>query len=158
MAVCPQTTVTPNFPTSSSGHTAQLAAAAVRCDTARILERLRGGGGAACAPTPPNPRAAVYASVLEQDAATSCQITGPAALALPKRAMNASQLTLKRQQAVAVCANDQFNAATRFSSYVRVVPQAVCPPTPAEQLNSTAPKPTFYGCQPSRYGTYAGNF
>lgn len=147
MARCSENAITPGTPTLSSGYTARLAAEANRCDQARILERLRGGTGG-CLPQPTPGRGAVYASVKEQEAATRCQV--PQAIqraTFPRVGVPESVRIQKLIFEAEQCANNQFNPATRFASYARVVPLP-CPVTPM----NTTPKPTFRpGCPPSRF-------
>lgn len=136
---------TPGTPTLSSGYTAMRAANAIRCDQAQVLLRLQGGGQ--CCQGPVNNKAALYASVLEQDHATRCQPSQVVqALTFPKRATTENVRIQKATTNAILC------GGVNKSLYRRFVPQAPCPPPTAEQLNSTAPKPTFApGCTPSRF-------
>jgi hypothetical protein len=139
---------TPGTPTLSSGYTAMRAANAIRCDQAQVLLSLQNRvGGDQCCRTPVNNKAALYASVLEQDHATRCQPSQvDQALMFPKRATTESIRIQKATTNAILC------GGVNNSLYRRFVPQAPCPPPTAEQLNSTTPKPTFApGCTPSRF-------
>jgi hypothetical protein len=146
MSCCDRTT--PGTPTLSSGYTAMKAANAIRADQAQILLRLQGrvGSDQSC-PGPVSNKVAMYASVLEQDHATRCQPSQAVqALTFPKRASTESVRIQKTMTDAILC------GGVNNSLYRRFVPQAACPPPTAEQLNSTAPKPTFApGCTPSRF-------
>lgn len=152
MSCCGSDAVTPRTPTLSSGQTAQKAAAAVRCDQARLLSQLRGNAGPCCT-TPTSNKSAIYSSVLTQDHATRCQPSAAyQAKYFPKVGVPESVRIQRTQTANLECSVNQMNPATRFSLQTTFVPQAPCPPPTATQLNSTTPKPTFApGCQPSRF-------
>lgn len=148
MSCCGENAVTPGTPTSSSGYTAQKGMAAIRCDQAQLLQRLRG----ACCPAPQSNKSAIYSSVLTQDQATRCQPSQlEQVLTFPKVGVPESVRIQKAQTSVIECSLNQSNPATRYNYYPTFVPQAVCVPPTAEQLNSTTPKPTFWpGCTPQR--------
>ncbi len=136
-------------PTLSSGYTASLTAQAIRCDQARILAQLQGKNF--CPPPQTNNRVALYASILEQDAARGCPVSGPTqAFDYPRVGVPESVRIQRVQQTAFNCSVSQVNPETRFIQYKRYDPPAPCPGPTAEQLNSTAPKPTFFSCQPSR--------
>jgi len=157
MSNCPPNIVTPGTPTSSGGRTLQLSAQAVQCDQARILYRLRGGTGQ-CIPGTGSNKVALYASVLEQDAATRCQTVpngsalGPdgtstrTSLSLiqtqsnfPKTGVPASIITQNIQNQVLLASVNQFNPTTRFASYVRNIPGIIaCPRIPAGATEITS--------------------
>lgn len=148
MSCCGENAITPGTPTLSSGYTAQKGAAAIRCDQAQLLQRLRGS----CCPTPQSNKVPIYSSVLTQDHATRCQPSPlEQALTFPKVGVTEGTRIQKTQTAVFECSLNQSNPATRYNYYPTFVPQAVCTPPTAEQLNSTTPKPTFWpGCTPQR--------
>jgi hypothetical protein len=152
MACCSTSQGKPGTPTLSSGLTQQKAIDAARRDQARLLATLR-NQPCGC-PTPPNPRSAVYASVLTQDRATSCQPSPVVqAKTFPKVGVPESIRIQRLTTQALECSVNQVNPVTRFS-YLNprgvVVPP--CPGPTAEQLNSTTPKPTFWpGCQPTRF-------
>lgn len=150
MSCC--TTSSPGTPTFSSGYTARLAAAAKQADQARVLARLR-ATATDCCPTTPSNKAALYASVLEQDAATRCQ-PSPAeqALRFPRQGVPESVRIQRVITDTISCSVDPLDPNTRFSEYRPFLPPAPCPAPTAAQLNSTTPKPTFWpGCTPVRY-------
>lgn len=152
MACCDRTGGGPGTPTLSSGHTEQLARNAVRCDQARVLARLQGYN--VCCSTPPRTnKAALYASVLEQDAATSCQPSPDfQAKFFPKVGVPESIRIQRVQTATIECAYNPYNPETRFAQYQNLRVGAPCAPSPSELINSTNPKPTFLpGCTPSRF-------
>lgn len=132
-------------PTLSSGHTAQLAEAARRCDQQRLLQSLRVGSGNCCAGAP-NPKSAIYSSILTQERAAVCQ-PSPVEQSLQfPRAGTTESIRLQKTLDRTLTCDD------RYSQYRRFVPVAPCPPPTAEQLNSTTPKPTYRpGCTPSRF-------
>lgn len=140
----------PGTPTLSSGYTSQLAQTAIRCDTARILERLKGGVSPLCA-SPVLTKAAQPASILEQQAQRGCPLSAEETLQMPRAGVPEGERIRRVQQAVITCSTDPFNISRRFDAYVRFVPQAPCPPPTAEQLNSTQPMAPMIGCQPSRF-------
>jgi hypothetical protein len=152
MACCAPTNGIPGTPTLSSGLTQQKVQDAARRDQARILATLR-ASNCGC-PTPPNPRGAIYSSVLTQDKATSCQPSPVTqALTYPKQGVPESIRIQRLTTQALECSVNPVNPITRFS-YLKprgvVVPP--CPGPTAEQLNSTTPKPTFWpGCQPTRF-------
>jgi hypothetical protein len=148
---CSPTTGIPGTPNISSGYTSQLVQQAFRCDQARVLRLLQQGGGNCCPSQPSTLKAAVYASVLEQEAATRCQANQVRQVdTFPKVGVPESVRIQRVQYANLQCSFNQFNPETRFAMYKRYEPPAPCPAPTAAQLNSTAPKPTFFGCQPSR--------
>lgn len=145
---CPPTQGIPGTPNISSGYTSQLIQQALRCDQSRILAQLQ--SAPCCKPTTTN-KSAVYASVLEQEAATRCQANQVEQVEqFPKVGVPESVRIQRVQSAALQCSYNQFNPETRFAMYKRYDPPPPCPGPTAEQLNSTAPKPTFFGCQPSR--------
>ena len=145
---CSPTNGIPGTPNISSGYTSQLVQQAYRCDQARVLAQLQSGP---CCPPPSTNKSAVYASVLEQEAATRCQANQvEQAKTFPKVGVPESVRIQRVQSAAIECSYNQFNPETRFAMYKRYDPPAPCPAPTAAQLNSTAPKPTFFGCQPSR--------
>ena len=139
-------------PTFSSGVTARRAEEARRCDQQAVLQRLR-VGAAGCCPGTPSLKTAMYASVLEQDNATRCQPSVVTqANEFPKAGTTESVRLQNKVAALATCSSDPYNPNERYPWIRRFVPQAPCVGPTAEQLNSTAPKPTFApGCQPSRF-------
>jgi hypothetical protein len=163
---CISTTRTPGTPTSGSGYASRLAKNAVLCDQARLLYNLRnisGGNGCACT-KPTSSKSAVYSSILEQEAANRCnglvsngQTSGSSGtsatntqniLNFPKTAV---QQSVRIQQIIDLTNQNGRNPSdpnTRFSSYNRIIIPLPCP-VPAEQLNSTLPKPSMSG--PCRY-------
>jgi hypothetical protein len=150
---CPENTNTVRgTPTFSSGLTARKAEEARRCDQQALLQRIR-TGNAGCCPERPNPRSALYASVLEQDHATRCQPSNVTqADSFPKVGSTESVRLQNKVSALAACSSDPYDPSERYPWIRRFVPQAPCVGPTAEQLNSTAPKPTFApGCQPSRF-------
>jgi hypothetical protein len=151
MSCCAPTNGSPGTPNFSSGLTAQKAAAAARADQAALLARLRGGAGPCCPGTPSN-KTAIYSSVLTQKQATSC-IPTPAQQATFPRVGTTESIRIQRTaEANLRCATSPLDPNTRYPLLRRWVPNVPCPPTPAEQLNSTAPKPTFYpGCNPTPF-------
>ncbi len=151
MSCCPSGN--PGTPTFSSGLTAQRAAAAIRSDQAQLLARLRVGSADCCPPPRPNPKSAVYSSVLTQDQATRCQPPAAVqALTYPKVGVPESIRIQRLTTETIECAYDPYNPDTRFNGYTRFVPQAPCPAPTAAQLNSTNAKPTFWpGCTPQRF-------
>lgn len=147
---CSPTNGIPGTPNISSGYTSQLVQQAFRCDQARVLAKLRTGGGNCC-PPPSTNKSAVYASVLEQEAATRCQANQVKQVdTFPKVGVPESVRIQRVQSASLQCTFNQFDPTTRFAMYKRYQPPPPCPGPTAAQLNSTAPKPTFFGCQPSR--------
>lgn len=147
MATCSSTAITPGTPTNSSGYTERLAQQAVDCDRARILARLQ-GGVSGCLPEPTGGRGAVYASILELDAARGCPVPQTVeTFKYPRVGVPESVRIQRVIQDVTLCATNPLNPTTRFSEYARVFP-APCPVTPM----NTTPKPTFRpGCTPSRF-------
>lgn len=146
---CSPTNGIPGTPNISSGYTSQLVQQAYRCDQARVLAQLQ---SQTCCPPPSTNKSAVYASVLEQEAATRCQANQVRQVdSFPKVGVPESVRIQRVQSASLQCSYDQFNPETRFAMYKRYQPPAPCPGPTAAQLNSTAPKPTFFGCQPSRF-------
>lgn len=141
----------PGTATQSSGYTSQLIQNALACDRQRVLASLRTGAVATCATPRPETKSAQAASVLEQLAQQSCQITGKDALLLPRAGVPESVRIQRVQSAVLTASVNPLNPETRFSAYTRFVPQAPCPPPTAEQLNSTQPTAPLIGCQPSRF-------
>jgi hypothetical protein len=139
-------------PTFSSGLTARRAEEARRCDQQALLQRLR-TGNAGCCPERPNPKSALYASVLEQDHATRCQPSPVTQADTFPRAGTTEAVRLQNTLAtLATCSTNQTDPQTRYPYIRRFVPQAPCVGPTAEQLNSTTPKPTFApGCTPSRF-------
>jgi len=164
MSNCRPDIVTPGTPTSSGGRTSALSARAIRCDQARLLYKLQGGTGQ-CFPSSGSNRPALYASVLEQDAATQCgqgpttvpngSTLGPdgvsnktsvsvlkTELEYPKVGVPASIITQDIQQQVLLASVNQFNPVTRFAEYARNIPLArgvvPCPvrPVPPTVYNS----------------------
>ena len=150
---CPPTSGIPGTPNISSGYTSQLVQQAFQCDRQRILEKLQLQQGTGnCCPPPATNKSAVYASVLEQEAATRCQANQVEQVeTFPKVGVPESVRIQRVQSAALQCDYNQFNPETRFAMYKRYEPPAPCPAPTAAQLNSTAPKPTFFGCQPSRF-------
>jgi len=136
MSNCPPNIVTPGTPTSSGGRTNQLSVQAIQCDQARILYRLRGGTGQ-CIPGNGSNKAAVYASILEQKAATQCGeiVSDPSGVP-------ASIVTQNLQTQVLLASVNQFNPATRFASYARNIPlprgTVPCPVIPAGATEITS--------------------
>ena len=146
MSNCRPDIVTPGTPTSSGGRTSALSARAIRCDQARLLYRLQGGTGQ-CFPSSGSNRPALYASVLEQDAATQCgqgqntvpngSTLGPTGVSnktsvsvlrtqmdFPRVGVPASIITEDIQQQVLLASVNQFNPDTRFAMYARNIPLA----------------------------------
>jgi len=147
---CSPTNGNPGTPNISSGYTSQLVQQAYNCDRQRILGKLQQGSGNCCPPKPSN-KSALYASILEQEAATRCQANPvEQAYKFPKVGVPESVRIQRVQSAAIQCSYNQFNPETRFAMYKRYEPPPPCPGPTAEQLNSTAPKPTFFSCQPSR--------
>jgi hypothetical protein len=147
MAFCQPTTVTPGTPSLSSGYTARLQRQAVQCDQARLLARLQGGTGE-CIPQATPGRGAVYASVLEVNAVNRCPPSAKDILAFPKVATLESVRIQNLIQANQLAEINPLNTSTRFSQYVRIVPNPPCVPTQMD----TKPKPTFAPvCTPSRF-------
>lgn len=150
--VRPIQTSNPGTATLSSGYTAALQRNAVLCDRARVLAKLQEQQGSTCCPAPVSNKAAVYASVLEQKAATSCFPTAQEALQFPKVAVPESIRIQRVIQENALCSTNPLNPATRFSQYTRRVFPPPCPPIPVTERNANLPKPTFQpGCTPSRF-------
>ncbi len=131
----------------SSGLTQQRQDAAVRCGYRGIVNRYP-GGGASCPKVYQPAGNAVPESVLlakrEADRFTNCGSV------IGKVALTGQQYTRSLEKSVAECVSSQLSGDQRFAQYERKFP-VPCPPTPAEQLNSTLPKPTFQDCQPSRF-------
>lgn len=140
----------PGTATQSSGYTSQLAQNAIRCDIARVLERLKDGISPLCV-SPVQTKSAVNASILEQTAAQGCPMTAEEMLQMPRAGVPEGERIRRVQQAVLTQSTDPLNYARRFDAYVRFVPQAPCPPPTAAQLNSTQPTAPLIGCQPSRF-------
>jgi hypothetical protein len=138
----------PGTPTISSGYTAQKVEAARQCDQARILSMLR--GESCCGSSvKPNPKSAIYSSILTQERATACQ-PGQVdqAYQFPRAGVPESVRIQKKTVEALACGDESY----RYGNYRRFVAVAPCPPPTAEQLNSTTPKPTFQpGCTPSRF-------
>ena len=63
---------------------------------------------------------------------------------------NSGSYTRSRQTGIIDCSLAFIDPSRRFNQYERFFP-APCPPTPADQLNSTIPKPPPGDCQPSRF-------
>jgi hypothetical protein len=151
MSCAEYSTTVRGTPTFSSGVTARRAEEARRCDQQAVLQRLR-VGAADCCPERPNPRSAMYASVLEQDHATRCQ---PSAVIqaneFPKAGTSESVRLQNKVAALATCSSTPYDPNERYPWIRRFVPQAPCIGPTAEQLNSTIPKPSFADCQPSRF-------
>jgi hypothetical protein len=143
----------PGTPTFSSGLTTQRAAAARRCDQARILAQLRSGTISECCASTPSNKSAIYASILTQDKAVACQANQVTqAFQFPRAGTTESIRLQNKVSALATCSIDPYDPEQRYPLLRRYVPQAPCPAPTAEQLNSTTPKPTFApGCQPSRF-------
>jgi hypothetical protein len=152
MSSCTQTNGHPGTPTFSSGLTSQKALAASRCDQNRLLERLRVGAGTCC-PGTPSTKTAIYSSILTQERATACQPSPLVqSLTFPRVGTTENIRIQKKMDALLTCSTDPLDNSSRYVLYRRQNPPAPCPPTPAEQLNSTTPKPTFFpGCTPTRY-------
>jgi hypothetical protein len=152
MASCIQTNGQPGTPTFSSGLTSQKAAAAIRCDQNRMLQQLRAGADSCC-PGTPSTKSAIYSSVLTQERATACQPNPTVqSFTYPRVGTTESIRIQKKMDALLTCSTDPLIDESRYVLYRRQNPPAPCPPTPAEQLNSTTPKPTFFpGCTPTRY-------
>jgi hypothetical protein len=151
MSCCHPTNGRPGTPNFSSGLTSQRASAAARADQASLLARLRGGVGN-CGPVRPNPKSAIYSSILTQQQATACQPTPDELATFPKVGTTESIRIQRTAEANLRCATSPLNPNTRYPLLPRYVPNPVCPPTPTEQLNSTLPKPTFYpGCNPTPF-------
>jgi hypothetical protein len=146
----------PGSPTLSSGLTQQRALEAARCDQARLLARLQAGGTSCCPSTPSN-KAAVYSSVLTQDMATRCQTPAAVQAATFPRVGVPESIRIQRTETRNVlCSVNPENPETRFAVYAPFIPPAPCPPPTAEQLNSTAPKPSYFpGCTPAPIGQRA---
>ena len=66
------------------------------------------------------------------------------------KSISSGQYTNSLQKSVIDCSIALIDPTRRFSQYQRFFPPP-CPPTPAEQLNSTIPKPPIGDCQPSRF-------
>ena len=133
----------------SSGHTNQITRRAIQCDQARILAKLQGSGSVCCSKPPGTNRAALYASVLTQDAVTACQPTPEQFARFPKVGVPESVRIQKTQTAALECSVNPLDPNTRFSDYRRWVPNPPCVLTPAETYNARLPKPTYFGgCDP----------
>jgi hypothetical protein len=140
----------PGTPTLSSGLTSQRANNAIRCDQARLLEKLR--NNSSCNTTPPSTKSAIYSSILEQEHATACQPSPVVqALQFPKVGVPESVRIQRKVDYTITCASDQSNPETRYSYLRNFVTIPPCPPPTAAQLNSTTPRPTFWpGCLAQR--------
>lgn len=116
---CPQNqtpAITPRCAMNASGVTDRLVNQAKVCDQTRILARLAASGTGNCLPVTPNPKGAVAASVLERQAATSCQVSGPEALLFPRAGVSESVRIQRVQQAALACNVNPTNPATRFNA------------------------------------------
>jgi hypothetical protein len=133
----------------SSGHTNQITRRAIQCDQARILAKLQGNNSACCTQPPRTNKAALYASILTQDAVTACQPTPEQFSRFPKVGVPESVRIQKTQTAALECSVNPLDPNTRFSDYRRWVPNPPCVLTPAETYNARLPKPTYFGgCDP----------
>jgi len=63
---------------------------------------------------------------------------------------NSGRYTADLQPGIIDCSVAFIDPSKRFTQYERFFPTP-CPPTPADQLNSTLPKPPTGDCQPSRF-------
>jgi hypothetical protein len=137
---------TPGSPTSGTGYAVRLTQQAIRCDQARLLSRLQ--ETYTCSVTQSN-KSAVYSSILEQEAATSCQglSSGSSALvtanilASPGTSVPSSVLTQRIQQQTILNATaaTATNPAARFSMYDRTIVPLPCIPT---YPNTAIPQPS----------------
>jgi hypothetical protein len=144
---CGQTQYTiPGTPTISSGYTAKKIEAARQCDQQRLLNKLR---GESCCAIKPNPKSAIYSSILTQEKAIACQANQvDQAFQFPRVGVPESVRIQKKTAEALECGDGGY----KYGNYRRFVEIAPCPPPTAEQLNSTTPKPTFQpGCTPSRF-------
>jgi len=150
MASCRPTARTPGSPTSCSGYASRLAANAIRCDQARLLSRLQSG---CCGPSNPvSNKSALYASILEQDAAKGCQVLSArtssstaytaSVLALPTTGVPSSVLTQQIIQQTILNSTSPTNPSTRFSSYDRTIVPLLCP---IAVPNTAIPVPSMNG-------------
>jgi hypothetical protein len=103
-------------------------------------------GSVCCGTVPQQPPGIVTvdSSVYTQKLQTQCPKY------IGRTTATSEQHTNSVRLATLACNSNAFNAETRFASYNRFFPTP-CPPIPAEQLNSTTPKPPIGVCQPSRF-------
>jgi hypothetical protein len=145
--------ISPRAPGLSSGLTQKKVLDAGRRDQERILAQLQGRGTGACCKGVQNNKAALYASVLEDDHATRCQPT-PAEQATWARVGVPESVRIQQTIARnAYCSINPFNPETRFAQYAPYNPPAPCPALSPELQSSTNPKPYFFkGCTPPPIG------
>jgi hypothetical protein len=143
----------PRAPGLSSGLTQKRVLDAARRDQARILAQLQNRGTGICCKTTSSNKAALYASVLEDDHATRCQ--PPAAVQATWARVGVPE-SVRIQQTITrniACSIDPLNPDTRFAQYAPYNPPAPCPVLSPELQNSTNPKPYFFkGCTPPPIG------
>ena len=126
----------------------QLIDNAKRCNANNALARARMVYGKACGTcgTPTSNKIVPTESSLLTANLSTCAVQ-----AIVRPLPVPESVRIQRVQSAAIeCSYNQFNPETRFAMYKRYDPPAPCPAPTAAQLNSTAPKPTFFGCQPSR--------
>ena len=151
MPCCERTAITPGTPTLSSGYTQQKAAAAQRCDQARLLQTLRQGSASCCA-SPPSNKTAIYSSILTLERTATCQPSPVVqAKTFPKAGTTESIRLQNKVSDLITCSINPDDPYNRLNLYRKFVEQAPCPPPTAQQLNSTTPKQSFTVCQPSRF-------
>lgn len=131
----------------ASGYTERLQRRTQMCGLGRRNRNaITGLGAGCCVVLPPVGVAAVQQSAYLDAKMKECTpYQGPAP------AKTSQDYTLELSRNVIACEASQLNPEARFAQYFKFTPD-LCPPIPAEQLNSTLPKPSFNGqCQPSRF-------
>jgi hypothetical protein len=168
MSYCSNTIQTPGTPTLCSGYTAQLTAKAVRCDQARLLQRLQ-SSSSPCPSSRPSLKSAVNASILEQQASKCNQYKNSPNYVLNQSPCSKNQSLgsasiqtaqqLQQPQTQVILQNsgipesvrinrlieqtilnstNDMNPETRFASYYRVFPPIPCI-TPESLKNPAIP-------------------
>lgn len=141
MPCCSGTSITPGTGNISSGYTSQLQNQAIRCDQERLLAKLQQND---CCLQKPNPRSAIYSSILEQNAMTRCQPLATTQSFLFPRAGVPESVRLQRIQENALLCSTQ----TPVTRFIAPLPCSAIPAPPPD----TVPKPTNQpGCTPSRF-------
>ncbi len=146
MAECADSPGATQYGNEASGYTQRLERRVQSCGGRRNRNAVTGLGAGCCVQLAPVGLAAVQQSAYLEAKMKECTpFQGPAP------AKTSQDYTLQLGRNVAACEASLLNPEDRFRQYYKFTPD-LCPPIPAEQLNSTLPKPSFNGqCQPSRF-------